>query len=65
MQNPLNQTDIRALRKAVSILPEVLQQIERAERAGVDMSALRALHDEIREHSSQLMREYATIQAGE
>lgn len=58
----LTPTDVRNLRKAVSILPEALLEIERAERAGLDMSEARALHDMLREHSANLMQEYAKIQ---
>jgi len=50
----------RELRESRALLEEIKREIERAERAGVDVSELKATEAEVEERLEKLIREYAS-----
>ena len=48
----------RELRESKALLEEIKREIERAERAGVDVSDLKATEADIEERLEKLIREY-------
>jgi len=50
----------KELRESRALLEEIKREIERAERAGVDVSELKATEVEVEERLEKLIREYAS-----
>jgi len=50
----------KELRESRALLEEIKREIERAERAGVDVSELKATEMEVEERLEKLIREYAS-----
>jgi len=50
----------KELRESRALLEEIKREIERAERAGVDVSELKATEAEVEERLEKLIREYAS-----
>jgi len=50
----------KELRESRVLLEDIKREIERAERAGVDVSELKATEAEVEERLEKLIREYAS-----
>lgn len=58
MDSPLNETHRRDINKQLAELNGLLQEIEKAERAGVDMTEARMRRDHIYQYLTAIKAEY-------